>query len=130
MSECKALTGAQAEQYKIDLVFDLPKDDVHALADATRLKQVLLNLVSNTIKYNVENGSVRVNSRQLSEETCRVQIADTGTGIPPARQAQLFEPFNRLGRESGPIDGSGIGLVVSKELIEQMGGTIGFNSKS
>jgi CheY-like chemotaxis protein len=94
-------------------------------ADRTRVKQVLINLLSNAIKYNRAEGSVEVTCRTLNAERLRVSVKDTGEGLSPEKLAQLFQPFNRLGQEAGAEEGTGIGLVVSKRLVELMGGTIG-----
>jgi len=96
-------------------------------ADRVRLAQVLINLSTNAIKYNRAGGSVRLTYAHRGPHV-RIAISDTGTGIPQERQAELFELFNRLGAESRAIEGTGIGLALSKRLIELMGGTIGFTS--
>lgn len=96
-------------------------------ADRTRLRQVLLNLLSNAIKYNRDHGQVTLALSQ-EDETIRFNVRDTGTGIPPERQAELFQAFNRLGAERGHVQGTGIGLVISKQIVETMGGSIGFRS--
>jgi signal transduction histidine kinase/ActR/RegA family two-component response regulator/integral membrane sensor domain MASE1 len=97
-------------------------------ADATRLRQILTNLLSNAIKYNRPHGSVTVSvSRQVDsahQATLRVAVSDTGLGMSPAQQAQLFQPFNRLGREHSQTEGTGIGLVISRHLAELMHGTL------
>ncbi len=97
-------------------------------ADYTKLKQVLINLVSNAIKYNRENGSVTIDWRVTAENTIRISIIDTGIGISKANKHQIFGAFNRLGQELSEIEGTGIGLVVTKNLVEIMGGNIGFDS--
>src|SRR6202035_1111125 len=102
-------------------------------ADRTRLKQVLINLLSNAIKYNQAHGTVVVEYTSLPHEGCtpariRVSVADTGAGLPPDMLMQLFQPFNRLGRETSAEEGTGIGLVMSKRLVELMGGAIGVES--
>jgi CheY-like chemotaxis protein len=97
-------------------------------ADRTRLKQVLLNLLSNAIKYNVIAGLVAVNWFAVTPNVTRVTVRDTGAGLSPEKLTQLFQPFNRLGQEGGREEGTGIGLVMSKLLVEQMGGRIGVES--
>jgi PAS domain S-box-containing protein len=99
------------------------------LADRTRLKQVLLNLLGNAIKYNRSGGSVRVDADTLSAEVWRIKVIDDGLGIAPARLSQLFEPFNRLGAEGGTVQGTGIGLSISRRLVELMQGQIGASSR-
>jgi signal transduction histidine kinase/ActR/RegA family two-component response regulator len=101
-----------------------------AFADRVRLAQVLINLGSNAIKYNRADGSVRFSYERLGDDKLRIAITDTGAGIPEHRQAELFQPFNRLGAEHKAIDGTGIGLALSRRLVELMGGTIGFSSES
>jgi signal transduction histidine kinase len=96
-------------------------------ADRTRVKQVLINLLSNAIKYNREGGTVEV-SCQGGPDRVRISIRDTGPGLTPDKMTQLFQQFNRLGQESGSVEGTGIGLVVTKQLIELMGGQIGVES--
>jgi len=97
-------------------------------ADELRLHQILLNVVSNAIKYNRKGGSVFVSAAPTPRGFVRVEVADTGIGIPMARQASLFEPFNRLGQEFSSIVGTGIGLAISRRLTEAMGGAIGCRS--
>jgi CheY-like chemotaxis protein len=96
-------------------------------ADRTRLKQVLINLLSNAIKYNRPNGTIAVACGRRGERV-RISVTDTGAGMPAEMLAQLFQPFNRLGRETSAEEGTGIGLVMSKRLVELMGGTIGVES--
>ena len=99
----------------------------HVLADRQRLKQVLLNLLSNAIKYNREGGSVSVHCAARGDQL-RLAVADTGFGIPPERLDRLFRPFERLGAEQGSVEGTGMGLALSKGLVEAMGGRIGVES--
>ncbi|MDX1266809.1 MAG: GAF domain-containing protein [Oceanisphaera sp.] len=94
------------------------------LADYTRLKQVLINLISNAIKYNRPEGRVYIGCHRESD-VLRVSVRDTGPGIDPQYLDQLFEPFNRLGAENGAIEGTGVGLALTRSIIEQMGGSIG-----
>jgi len=96
-------------------------------ADRVRLAQVLLNLGSNAIKYNRPRGTVRL-TYERHEERVRIIVTDTGPGIPPARQAELFQLFSRLGAENRAVEGSGVGLALSRRLIELMGGSVGFSS--
>jgi len=97
-------------------------------ADRTRVKQVLINLLFNAIKYNKPNGAVAVDCSLSAADSIRISVRDTGTGLAPEQLAQLFQPFNRLGKEGSAEEGTGIGLVVTKRLIELMGGTIGADS--
>jgi CheY-like chemotaxis protein len=96
-------------------------------ADRTRLKQVLLNLLSNAVKYNRDGGVVTLECTQLGTRL-RLSVRDTGMGLSSEQLAGLFQPFNRLGQEAGTQEGTGIGLVVTRRLIELMGGTIGVAS--
>jgi PAS domain S-box-containing protein len=98
-------------------------------ADALRLRQILLNLVSNAIKYNRKGGSVLVTVLAAVADRVRIIVVDTGVGIAPERQDELFTPFNRLGAEYTAIEGTGLGLALSKMLVEAMDGTIGFTSR-
>jgi len=97
-------------------------------ADRTRLKQVVINLLSNAIKYNRKNGSVGLACTATDSDRIRISVKDTGAGLPPEKLAQLFQSFNRLGQEARSEEGTGIGLVVSKRLVELMGGVIGVTS--
>ena len=97
-------------------------------ADQTRLKQVLINLISNAIKYNQPGGTVVVDCTPSTPERTRISVRDTGAGLTPEELTQLFQPFNRLGQESSAEEGTGIGLVMSKRVVELMGGVIGVES--
>ncbi|NDP47743.1 MAG: response regulator [Sulfuriferula multivorans] len=128
MRECQAMVEPQAQQHGIQINF-LPFENTwFANADRTRVKQVLLNLLSNAIKYNREQGTVEVKWTASTPERIRISIKDSGAGLPPEKLAQLFQPFNRLGQETGTEEGTGIGLVVTKQLVELMGGSIGAES--
>src|SRR5450759_5141930 len=128
MRECQAMIESQAQKRCIHINF-LPFDNTwFANADRTRVKQVLINLLSNAIKYNREHGTVEVKCTASTPERIRISIKDSGAGLPPEKLAQLFQPFNRLGQENGTEEGTGIGLVVTKQLVELMGGTIGVES--
>jgi len=123
-----ALINPLAEKHHIHLHNQLTHhDDIVILADPLRLKQVIINLLSNGIKYNKTNGSVTL-SRTLTEHHVRILVKDTGIGISTEKQSRIFNAFDRLGAECGTIEGSGIGLVITKRLIEAMGGGIGFES--
>ncbi|MGB8518272.1 MAG: ATP-binding protein [Gallionella sp.] len=128
MHECQAMIESQAQQHGIHIEF-VPFDATwFAYADRTRVKQVIINLLSNAIKYNREHGTVVVACRAVGTERLRVSIKDSGAGLSSEQLAQLFQPFNRLGQESGSEEGTGIGLVVTKQLVELMGGNIGVES--
>jgi PAS domain S-box-containing protein len=128
MLECQGMIEPQAQPHGIRMTF--PRFDVPCLvqADRTRVKQVLINLLSNAIKYNREQGTVEVECTVSTPGRLRVSIRDSGAGLSPEKQAQLFEPFNRLGQEAGGEEGTGIGLVVAKRLVELMGGVMGVES--
>ena len=128
MRECQAMTEPQAQQRDIHINF-LPFDDTwFANADRTRVKQALINLLSNAIKYNCQHETVEVKCTLSTPERIRISIKDCGAGLPPEKLAQLFQPFNRLGQENGTEEGTGIGLMVTKQLVELMGGAIGVES--
>lgn len=97
-------------------------------ADPTRARQVLINLLSNAVKYNREGGRIALSVEADGAGRCRIRVADTGPGIPPERQDELFKPFSRLGAEKSAIEGTGIGLSFSRRLMEAMGGQLGFES--
>jgi len=98
-------------------------------ADHTRFKQVLLNLLSNAIKYNCEGGSVKLEVSDTGDDHLRCKITDTGPGIPDERLEELFQPFNRLGAENTRIEGTGIGLTLTKRIVELMGGEVSVQSE-
>ena len=107
MSECQAMMEPQAQQCGVSMTFprfdpDLP---FYVKADRTRLKQIIINLVSNAIKYNKEQGTVIVDCLTTTPDRMRISVADTGAGLPPEKLAQLFQPFNRLGQEDGGVAG-------------------------
>ena len=128
MRECQAMVESQAQQRGIQLNFRPLDSTWFANADRTRVKQVLINLLSNAIKYNREHGTVEVKCTASTPEHIRISVKDSGAGLPPENLAQLFQPFNRLGQEAGTEEGTGIGLVVTKRLVELMGGAIGVES--
>jgi PAS domain S-box-containing protein len=128
MFECQTMMEPQAQQHGIQMSFPRLDNPVFVSADRTRLKQIIVNLVSNAIKYNKEHGTVVVDCTVIGPERIRLSIKDTGAGLPPEKLAQLFQPFNRLGREAAGVPGTGIGLVVSKRLAELMGGVLGVES--
>ena len=129
LADCQAMIEPQAQKSGIRLLFPKFGDPHSVKADRTRVKQVLVNLLSNAIKYNCAGGTVEVTCSVSSSARTRVCFRDTGAGLSAEKLAQLFQPFNRLGQESGTEEGTGIGLVVSKRLVELMGGEIGAESK-
>jgi CheY-like chemotaxis protein/nitrogen-specific signal transduction histidine kinase len=128
MSECREMMEEPANERQIVAKFPRFERPVYVWADRTRLKQIILNLLSNAIKYNRECGTMVVEYSETTPERIRISVRDTGAGLTPGKLAQLFQPFNRLGQESGGIAGTGIGLVVTKQLTELMKGTLGVES--
>lgn len=128
MSECQAMMEPQAQQRGIEMTFPPQDDGSFVWADRTRLKQIVINLLSNAIKYNRENGTVVVDCVASAENYTRISVRDTGEGLIPEQLAQLFQPFNRLGQEATGVAGTGIGLVVTKQLTELMEGVLGVES--
>ncbi|MCH8214807.1 MAG: response regulator [Proteobacteria bacterium] len=130
LAECLDLARTLADRHGVALVDGATGRELPAVrADATRLRQVVLNLLSNAIKYNRDGGRVTLGCKPTAGGMLRVSIADTGPGIPPQKQDQLFQPFRRLGAESTDIEGTGIGLTITKRLIELMDGRIGFETE-
>jgi len=129
MQECQTMVSPQAEKSNVKITFPKLSAALFINADHARLKQVLINLLSNAIKYNKQGGSVAVQCVSVDVRRILIGVEDTGAGLSLEMQAQLFQPFNRLGQEANVEEGTGIGLVVAKRLTELMGGTIGVDSK-
>lgn len=123
--EAMELVRPLAAERGIELARDL-HGAVHrfVLADHQRLTQVLLNVLTNAVKYNVDNGTITVTA-DLVEDRLRYRVMDTGFGIDPRNVERVFTPFDRLGISAGDIEGTGLGLALSRSMIEAMGGTIG-----
>lgn len=126
---CLAMAQSMSLNFNVTVenrisVTDLPM----VMADLTRGKQVLLNLLSNAMKYNRPEGSVFLDCRKTENNTLRFSVTDTGLGIPEEKFDLLFKPFDRLHNQNNSIEGTGIGLTITKELVEQMDGRIGFES--
>lgn len=128
LMECRAMVESQAAQRGIGMAFPRLPAQGYVKADRTRLKQVLINLLFNAIKYNQPNGRVSVECTEQTAGTLRISVRDTGAGLTPEQVSQLFQPFNRLGQEAGREEGTGIGLVVTQRLVHLMGGDIGADS--
>jgi len=126
-AEAISLIRPLADQSSIVIVSPDVACSTHVLGDRQRLKQVLLNLLSNAVKYNREGGSVELSCAPAADGRLRIKVTDTGLGIPPEALARLFVPFERVGRQSG-IEGTGLGLPLSKRLAEAMGGTLDLTS--
>jgi signal transduction histidine kinase len=129
LDDCRAMIELQAQRSGIQVGFPILDGHFHVQADPVRTKQVLINLLSNAIKYNRVGGRVDVRCTAAPGQPVRVSVHDTGQGLSPVQLEQLFDPFNRLGQELGAEPGTGIGLVICKRLVEQMGGRIGVESK-
>lgn len=102
--------------------------DIVLYADSTRLKEVILNLLSNAVKYNREGGTITISGEPASGKRWRINVSDTGNGMTEEQQRNLFQPFERLGAENSETEGTGIGLVIVKQIVEMMGGIIGVHS--
>lgn len=131
VADCFTIVSSMAKEKNIQLVnktisTSLPKINV----DPTRFKQILLNLLSNAIKYNKQGGSVTLTYELLPSQNIRFKISDTGLGINESDKVNIFTPFNRLGYEAGKIEGTGIGLNITKQLVELMNGKIDFQSSA
>lgn len=129
LRDCQLMIMPQAKTNSIIVRFPEDMTPRYINADKTRIKQVMINLLSNAIKYNRQDGTVTVSCGITPEKRMRVSIKDTGLGLTSDLVEQLFQPFNRLGQEGGNTEGSGIGLVVTKQLVELMGGVIGVRSE-
>jgi len=128
LQDCRAMIEPQAHKRGIQVSFPHFDNILYIHADRTRVKQVIINLLSNAIKYNRINGTVVVECEMTCKNRVRVSVTDTGAGLAQTQLAQLFQPFNRLGQESSTSEGTGIGLVVTKQLVELMDGVIGVES--
>jgi CheY-like chemotaxis protein len=126
--ECQSMIEPLAQQRGLMMMYPKCEIPYFVRADHTRVKQVLINLLSNAVKYNSEKGTVEVNCSEITAGRIRLSVRDTGMGMSPEQIGQLFQTFNRLGQEGGNIEGTGIGLVVAKRLVELMGGEIGVDS--
>ncbi|MBI5259558.1 MAG: CHASE domain-containing protein [Burkholderiales bacterium] len=124
LRSCLAMIEPAATQHGITLHEQVAAGAGMVTADATRLKQVLTNLLSNAVKYNVERGRVEIDCRPGVPGMVEIRVTDTGLGLSPAQLGELFQPFNRLGRERSGVEGTGIGLVISRRLAELMGGSL------
>jgi PAS domain S-box-containing protein len=128
MLECRAMIEPQAQKRGISMTFPQFETSRFVQADRTRVKQVLINLLFNAVKYNRPQGTVAMECSLRPPHSIRISVRDTGAGLSTEQLAQLFQPFNRLGKETSAEEGTGIGLVMTKRLVELMGGTIGADS--
>ena len=128
LAEVKSTLDPMAARAEVTLaVAPLPSDLPQVVADRTRFKQILMNYGSNAVKYGRRRGTATFRAA-VREGMVRVVLADDGIGIPEDKQERVFQPFHRAGQETGPIEGTGIGLAISKRLAELMGGAVGFRS--
>jgi len=123
------MVHSQASQSDIEIVNQIDmRNSCVVNIDKTRFRQVLLNLLSNAIKYNLAGGSVTIECDKQSSGQVRISISDTGHGLTVDQQQHLFKPFERVSSDKSSIEGTGIGLSISKLLVQKMGGDIGFSS--
>jgi PAS domain S-box-containing protein len=127
LRESESTLAPLAERAGVALVVADVTDLPPVFADRTRISQILLNFGSNAIKYGRRGGTMTIDAL-VEGEHVRVRVIDTGLGIPADQQDRVFQPFHRAGREAGPIEGTGIGLTITKRLAEMMGGSVGFVS--
>jgi len=131
IAETLDLMRPLVQERKITLTADVDLDStVHVLADRQRFKQVLINLLTNAVKYTPIGGNVTVSCGGNGNEKLRIRVADTGPGISSEKLARLFTPFDRLGAEQSGVEGTGLGLALSQRLMEAMGGSIGVEGGS
>ncbi len=129
LSEVKTTLDPMAERAGVELrIPPLPDDLPMVFADRTRFAQILMNYGSNAIKYGRRGGAARFEVSVTAGGHVRITVGDDGIGIPEDKQSRLFQPFQRAGQETGPIEGTGIGLSISKRLAEMMNGHVGFQS--
>ena len=126
--QCLSMLLPMAEQREIAMSSHIP-DGLNVVADRQRLRQVLVNIGSNAIKYNHHGGFVRVEARALPNGAVELAISDTGAGMTPDQLNRLFQPFERLGRETSHVEGTGLGLIITRSLIESMGGRMDIDSR-
>ena len=124
LSASIAMVEGDAKQRRILIIQELGEGTASVLGDSTRVKQILTNLLSNAVKYNADAGRVHIASRVSEHSTVEIAVTDTGLGMTPEQLGELFQPFNRLGRERSAQQGTGIGLVISQRLAELMGGSL------
>jgi len=129
LSEVKSTLAPMATRLGVELLLEpLPDTSLQVIADRTRFAQILINFGSNSIKYNRPGGVVRFEVSSAGSASLRVHVIDDGIGIPLDKQDKIFQPFQRAGQEAGPIEGTGIGLAITRRLAELMAGSVGFVS--
>ncbi len=130
IEDCISMIKSKADQKKIAIIDQTSGHDISLLwTDKVWLTQVVSNLLSNAVKYNRPDGTVTLSYHLTANRMLRILVADTGFGIPSDRHGDMFKPFERLGREAGNIEGIGIGMTITKQIIEALGGQIGFDSE-
>ena len=129
VAEALDLIRGQAAAHGVEIDVDIDAD-LMVMADIQRLRQVLVNLASNAIKYNRQGGMVRLRGRLTEAGSVRVTIEDNGIGMTATQLDQLFQPFNRLGAENSTVPGTGLGLVIARSLVIEMGGSLTLESTS
>ena len=131
IEECLGLIATTAAKRSISIANNIVVENLPIIrSDASRLKQVILNLVSNAVKFSNVGGTVTINTAVISNRMLRISVSDTGQGISPAEYGKVFAPFERLSQEAGDLEGAGIGLTHTKQLVESMQGSIGFESET
>lgn len=131
INDCLLTMMPSANQQKIEINNKIdPLNSSMIKVDKTQFRQVIFNLLTNAIKYNQKNGKVIIDCMQINEQILRISISDTGKGLSAKQQSHIFKPFDRAGAENSHIPGTGLGLVISKDLIERMNGSIGFESEA
>ncbi|MDH3392815.1 MAG: ATP-binding protein [Desulfobulbaceae bacterium] len=128
IDECLSYVNSQAAKEGLSLEDRTGETETLVHSDKVRLRQMLLNLLSNAVKYNRPGGRITLATEIIDNHWLRILVSDTGQGIPSSKHSQVFEAFNRLGAESTKIEGTGIGLSLTKRIIDEMGGRIGFSS--
>lgn len=127
VEECESLIKPIAQESEVEISFE-PNINYIVNADHTSLKQALLNLLSNAVKYNLKPGTITVSYEVKHNKRLRINVLDTGKGLSSEQQQQLFQPFERLGAEFSQVNGTGIGLAITRELVKMMGGSVGAES--
>lgn len=128
INECLPLAELIAIKHNISIETCPNEVNSFFVGDYHRVKQIILNLVSNAVKYNHDGGKVWIETEETKDGKIRIKVRDSGCGIAKEKQQELFQPFQRLGIESSNIAGTGVGLILTKKLVEEMRGSINFES--